>query len=73
MLLFDGGHTPALIHGQSPMTRPIHRNGNTAEIVATRYDISREKQDAMAARSHDNALKAIAEGKFSDEIIPSAI
>jgi len=44
--------------------------GNTAEIVATRYGIDRARQDAFAARSHERAIKAIAEGKFKDEIIP---
>jgi acetyl-CoA acyltransferase len=44
--------------------------GNTAETVANRYNIDRARQDAFAVRSHDRALKAIAEGKFKDEIVP---
>jgi acetyl-CoA acyltransferase len=44
--------------------------GNTAEIVAERYGIDRERQDTFAARSHERALKAIAEGKFTDELVP---
>ncbi|QPC47412.1 acetyl-CoA C-acetyltransferase [Mangrovibacillus cuniculi] len=44
--------------------------GHTAEEVATKYGISREDQDAFAIRSHQKAAKAIAEGKFSDEIVP---
>jgi len=44
--------------------------GNTAEIVATRYNIDRKRQDEFAANSHKKALAAIAEGKFKDEIIP---
>lgn len=44
--------------------------GHTAEEVAERFGISREDQDRFAARSHANAAKAIAEGKFKDEIIP---
>lgn len=44
--------------------------GHTAEAVAKKYGISREDQDAFAVRSHQRAAKAIAEGKFSDEIIP---
>jgi acetyl-CoA acyltransferase len=44
--------------------------GMTSEIVAERYDISREDQDAFAVRSNNNALAAIAEGRFADEIIP---
>ncbi|MBK5461437.1 acetyl-CoA C-acetyltransferase [Peribacillus sp. TH27] len=44
--------------------------GHTAEAVAKKYGISREEQDAFAVRSHQRAAKAIAEGKFSDEIVP---
>ncbi|WP_136605771.1 acetyl-CoA C-acyltransferase [Paenibacillus dokdonensis] len=44
--------------------------GHTAEEVAERFGISREAQDRFAARSHEKAAKAIAEGKFQDEIIP---
>ncbi|MED5016425.1 acetyl-CoA C-acetyltransferase [Paenibacillus chibensis] len=44
--------------------------GHTAEEVAERFGISREDQDRFAARSHEKAAKAIAEGKFTDEIIP---
>ncbi|MFZ7943983.1 acetyl-CoA C-acetyltransferase [Neobacillus sp. 19] len=44
--------------------------GHTAEQVAVKYGISREDQDAFAVRSHHRAAKAIAEGKFVDEIVP---
>jgi acetyl-CoA acyltransferase len=44
--------------------------GHTAEEVAKRFGISREDQDAFAVRSHQKAAKAIAEGKFADEIVP---
>lgn len=44
--------------------------GHTAERVAERFSISREDQDSFAARSHEKAVRAIAEGKFKDEIIP---
>ncbi|MDQ0215132.1 acetyl-CoA acyltransferase [Oikeobacillus pervagus] len=44
--------------------------GHTAEEVAKKYGISREEQDAFAVRSHERAAKAIAEGKFDDEIVP---
>ncbi len=43
--------------------------GNTAEIVAEQYGITRETQDAFALKSHEKALAAIAAGKFADEII----
>ncbi|MEZ5354909.1 MAG: acetyl-CoA C-acyltransferase [Bryobacteraceae bacterium] len=44
--------------------------GLTAENVATRYQISRERADGFALRSHTNALQAQAEGKFDGEIVP---
>jgi len=47
--------------------------GHTAENVAARFGVSREDQDAFAARSHAKAAEAIAEGKFKDEIVPVTI
>ena len=44
--------------------------GLTAEEVYRKYNVSREDQDQFAYRSHQNALKAQAEGKFDDEITP---
>ncbi|CAM3940045.1 acetyl-CoA C-acyltransferase [Cohnella lubricantis] len=44
--------------------------GHTAENVAERFGVSREDQDRFALRSHEKAAKAIAEGKFKDEIVP---
>ncbi|RST58952.1 acetyl-CoA C-acetyltransferase [Siminovitchia terrae] len=44
--------------------------GHTAEEVARQFGVSREDQDAFAVRSHQKAAKAIAEGKFDDEIVP---
>ncbi len=43
--------------------------GHTAERVAEKFGVTREDQDAFAALSHEKALKAIAEGKFDDELI----
>jgi len=42
----------------------------TAEQVAKRYNIPREKQDEYGARSQQRAAKAQSEGKFNDEIVP---
>ncbi|WP_100332198.1 acetyl-CoA C-acetyltransferase [Bacillus xiapuensis] len=44
--------------------------GHTAEEVAKKYGITREEQDAFAVRSHQRAAKALADGKFVDEIVP---
>lgn len=44
--------------------------GLTAEQLQRRYGISREEQDEFSLRSHQNALRAQAEQKFADEMIP---
>ena len=45
----------------------------TAETVARRYDISRERQDEYGARSQQRAAAALAAGKFGDEIVPMKV
>jgi acetyl-CoA acyltransferase len=47
--------------------------GMTAELVARKYGIDRERQDAFALRSHQRAVAAIDGGRFADEIIPLAV
>ena len=42
----------------------------TAEYVARRYDIPREKQDEYGVQSQTRAASARAEGRFKDEIVP---
>ncbi|HET7415711.1 MAG TPA: thiolase family protein [Arthrobacter sp.] len=44
--------------------------GETAEILADRYGISREEQDEFAVRSHRLAAKAWDEGRYDAEIVP---
>src|SRR5438128_7307197 len=43
--------------------------GNTGEIVAERYHVSRERQDEYALNSHRKAVAAIRAGRFRDEIV----
>jgi 3-oxoadipyl-CoA thiolase len=47
--------------------------GETAENVATRYNISREEQDRFAAASQEKYAAAAAAGKFDDELVPVTI
>jgi acetyl-CoA C-acetyltransferase len=47
--------------------------GITAENVARKYDITREKQDALALASQQKASAAQEAGKFKDEIVPFSI
>ncbi|WP_267387013.1 thiolase family protein [Sphingomonas sp. GC_Shp_3] len=44
--------------------------GDTAENVATKYQITREQQEAFAVTSQDKAVAAIAAGKLDAEIVP---
>ncbi len=45
----------------------------TAETVARRYDISRERQDEYGARSQQRAAAAQAAGRFDAEIVPISV
>jgi 3-oxoadipyl-CoA thiolase len=47
--------------------------GETAEVLADEYGISREEQDAFAVESQRRAARAIEEGRFADEIVPVEI
>ncbi|MBL6804735.1 MAG: acetyl-CoA C-acyltransferase [Pseudomonadales bacterium] len=44
----------------------------TAEVVASRYNISRDAQDEYSLRSQQRTAAAQAAGKFDDEIVPMA-
>lgn len=44
--------------------------GITAENVAERHQVSRTDQDEAAAESHRRAARAIAEGRFKEQILP---
>jgi len=52
---------------------PPYSMGETAEIVAERWGITREEQDAFALESQRRAAAAIASGRFRDEIVPVVI
>jgi acetyl-CoA C-acetyltransferase len=47
--------------------------GMTGELVAEKYGITRQRQDAYAVESHRRAIDAIKNGRFQDEIVPIAI
>ena len=47
--------------------------GNTGEVVAERYGVTRQEQDEYALNSHRKASAAIKAGKFKDEIVPVEI
>lgn len=47
--------------------------GQTAEVLAEEFKITREEQDKFAVRSHKLSFRATREGKFKDEIVPVVI
>jgi acetyl-CoA C-acetyltransferase len=47
--------------------------GHTGELVASKYGVGREAQDAWAAESHRKAVAAIQTGAFKAEIVPIAV
>jgi acetyl-CoA acyltransferase len=59
--------SPKLMNEHPELLTPM---GITAEIVAKRFEISRQAQDELAYQSHMKACKALAEGKFKDETVP---
>ncbi|MBW0100953.1 thiolase family protein [Pseudonocardia sp. KRD291] len=44
--------------------------GESAELIADRWDLSREEMDEFAARSHRLAVAAAQDGRCDDEVIP---
>ena len=59
----SAGNSPEELFGDLPM-------GLTAENVAEQYHIEREIQDLFAYRSQQRAQRAIAEGRFKEQIVP---
>src|SRR6516162_7257859 len=50
----------------------VHQ-GESAELIADRWQLSREEMDAFAAQSHQKAAKAIADGRFAAEMVPMTL
>jgi acetyl-CoA acyltransferase len=50
----------------------VHQ-GESAELIADRWDIDRAEMDEFAARSHRLAAAAIAEGRFDAEMVPMTV
>ena len=47
--------------------------GETAELVAERWGVSREDQDAFALLSQQRAVAAIASGRFDEQLVPVTV
>jgi acetyl-CoA C-acetyltransferase len=65
--------TEGQFQAQPQETYGVFNMGVTADNVAEKMNISREDTDKFAMRSQERAAKAIAEGKFVDEIVPVLI
>jgi acetyl-CoA C-acetyltransferase len=61
-----------IVDGLFDVYNKVHM-GVTAENVAKKYDITREKQDALALASQQKAAAAQEAGRFKDEIVPFSI
>ena len=66
-----GGFNPAPNPGlMARWPETYHSMGQTAETVAGRYQVTRERQQEFAVASHRKAAQARADGRFADEIVP---
>lgn len=69
----NGELTDSMIHDGLWCAFDNWHMGCTGEVVAERYNVSREEQDAYALNSHRKAVAAMKEGRFDKEIIPIEI
>jgi len=71
--LGNGTLVDAMIHDGLWCAFENYHMGNTGEVVAERYNVTRAEQDEYALNSHRKAAAAIKAGKFQDEILPVEI
>ena len=68
--LNDGTLVDAMVYDGLWDVYNDYHMGNTGELVAEEYKISREEMDEYAYNSNRKAAAAIEDGKFKDEIVP---
>ncbi|MDQ3584809.1 MAG: acetyl-CoA C-acyltransferase, partial [Acidobacteriota bacterium] len=71
--LGNGTLVDAMIHDGLWCAFENYHMGNTGEVVAERYNVTRAEQDEYALNSHRKAAAATKAGKFKDEILPIEI
>jgi acetyl-CoA C-acetyltransferase len=71
--LGNGELVDSMIHDGLWCAFENYHMGNTGEVVAERYGVTRAEQDEYALNSHRKAAAAIKAGKFKDEILPLEI
>lgn len=71
-LILKKGDAPVKSFMHDGLTDVFHNMamGLTAEAIATKYEVTREEQDAFALNSHLKSDKATKAGKFNEEIVP---
>lgn len=62
---FSGSQGWVARYGDTPVSQ-----FNSAQMIADKWDLSREQMEAFSLESHRRALAAIEEGRFDTEIIP---
>jgi acetyl-CoA C-acetyltransferase len=67
--LGNGVLVDSMIHDGLWCAFENYHMGNTGEVVAERYNVTRAEQDEYALNSHRKAAAAIKEGRFKDEIL----
>jgi acetyl-CoA C-acetyltransferase len=67
--LGNGTLIDSMIHDGLWEAYEHYHMGNTGEIIAEKYRVSRERQDEFALASHRKAVEAIRAGRFKDEIL----
>ena len=65
----NGVLVDAMIHDGLWCAFENYHMGNTGEVVAERYNVTRREQDEYAYNSHRKAAAAVKAGKFKDEIL----
>jgi acetyl-CoA C-acetyltransferase len=71
--LGNGTLLDSMIHDGLWCAFENYHMGNTGEVVAQRYHVTRQEQDEYALNSHRKAAAATKAGKFKDEILPVEI
>jgi acetyl-CoA C-acetyltransferase len=71
--LGNGTLVDAMIHDGLWCAFENYHMGNTGEVIAERYHVTRAEQDEYALNSHRKAHAAAKAGKFKDEILPVEI
>jgi len=71
--MFDGKIIDSMVNDGLWDVYNNYHMGNTGEVIAEKYHISREECDKFALWSHQKAAKATETGKFKDEILPVGI